>query len=847
MGNRKWVGMFSDLHAYQPWRVKAAALRTAPVSGPHILCQALGLVLLLLGGPMTAPAMSPLLASTTPLGGQRGTELELTLRGERLADAQQIIWYSPGIQVLGIQIPTNQAQTVKARIQISPDCRLGEHALRIRCASGVSDLRTFWVGPFPTVNDTAPNSDFAQPQTIPLNVTVEGVVENEAVHYYRVEARQGQRLSVEVEGMRLGRTFFDPFVAIMDPKRFVLASSDDTALLMQDPACSIIAPAEGPYLIQLRESSYGGNGDCHYRLHVGSFPRPTGVFPAGGKAGESISLKFLGLGAADLTTQMKLPSEPSGALAVFAESGGQTAPSPNWLRVSPFPNVLEIEPNDDRDHATSAGTNLPIALNGIIDHDGDVDWYNFTATKGQTIEVNVYARRLRSPLDSVLSIHDPNGNSLASNDDSAGADSYLRFTPPNDGRFFLRVSDHLKKGGPDFFYRVELTPVAGSLSLKLPDVSRNNAQERKCIVVPRGNRFATLVQAERQNFSGDLSLQAVDLPSGIVAQGDPMPGNQTLLPMVFEAAADAPIAGKLCDLRCKPVDTTQHLIGNLHQDFVFVRGEPGDSIYSQTFVDQIAAAVVEEVPFKINVVEPKVPLVRNGTMDLKVVALRRPGFDEPITLRMIYNPPGIGSANEVMIPKGETNALYRINANGEAEVRAWKIAVLATAPVNGAAAWVSSQLTSLTVAEPFLAMKIEMASTEPGQAARVLCTLDQKAPFEGKATCKLLGLPNGATTADATITKDDKQLVFDVATTAATPVGQHRSLFCAVTIVQTGEPIIHSLGGGGCLRIDAPKPAPVEVAAAKPAPPAAKPLTHLEKLRLEHAGKQNPDATGTPK
>jgi hypothetical protein len=331
------------------------------------------------------------------------------------------------------------------------------------------------------------------------------------------------------------------------------------------------------------------------------------------------------------------------------------------------------------------------------------------------------------------------------------------------------------------------------------------------------------------------------LPSGMSFQCDPLPANQTLVPVVFEAAADAPIAGKLCDLVGTPVDAAQKLKGRIRQDFVFARGEPNDSVYSQTVVEKIAAAVVEEVPFKIKIVEPKVPLVRSGTMDLKIVAERKPGFEEPITVRMIYNPPGVGAANEVVIPKGETNALYRVNASGDAEVRAWKIAMLATATVSGAPTWVSSPLTTLSVAQALVTMKIEMASAEQGQPARVLCTLEQKVPFEGKATCQLLGLPNAATTSEGAFTKDDKQIVFDVATTPATPVGQHKSLFCAVTIMKDGEPIQHSLGGGGCLRIDPPKPAPTQVAAAKPAgapaaaKPVEKPLTRLEKLRLDHS------------
>ncbi len=827
-----------------PWRYasRAGAVKTVA-----------GIVWFVLGGG-SLRAISPQLTSTSPAGAQRGAEVELTLRGERLADAQEILWYSPGFQVVKLEVPTHQAAVVKAQIKIAPDCQLGEHALRLRCASGISDLRTFWVGPFPSVKDSGTNSDFTQPQPIALNVTVEGVVENEAVHYYRVEAKKGQRLSAEVEGMRLGRTLFDPFVAIMDERRFVLASSDDTALLLQDPTCSVLAPKDGTYVIQVRESSYGGNANCQYRLHVGTFPRPTGVFPAGGKTGETLTVKFLSGLTNEFTQQVKLPEEAQERLAVFAEQDGQSAPSPNWLRVSTFANVLEVEPNDDKEHATPAGTNIPVALNGIISKDNDVDWYRFGATQGQVIEMNVYARRLRSPLDSVLNVYDTNGASLASNDDASGADSYLRFTAPATGDFLLRVSDHLKQGGPDFFYRVELTPVAGRLALKVPDVSRNNAQERKSIVVPRGNRFAIMVQAERQNFGGDLVIQAPELPGGMSFQCDHLPANQTLVPVVFEAGPEAPIAGKLCDLVGTPVDAAQKLQGRIRQDFVFARGEPNDSVYSQTVVEKIAAAVVEEVPFKIKIVEPKVPLVRSGTMDLKIAAERKPGFEEPIAVRMIYNPPGVGAANEVVIPKGETHAWYRVNANGDAEVRAWKIAMLATATVSGAPAWVSSPLTTLSVAESFVTMKIEMASAEQGQPARVLGTLEQKVPFEGKATCRLLGLPNGATTSEGAFTKDDKQIVFDVATTAATPVGQHKSLFCAVTIMKDGEPIPHTLGGGGCLRIDPPKPAPTQVAAAAPAaatPPAAAakpvetPLTRLEKLRLDHAEARKKAAEGT--
>ena len=53
------------------------------------------LVFLFLITPSTQAA-SPSLGALRPVGGQRGTELEITLSGARLGDAQEIIYYQPG-------------------------------------------------------------------------------------------------------------------------------------------------------------------------------------------------------------------------------------------------------------------------------------------------------------------------------------------------------------------------------------------------------------------------------------------------------------------------------------------------------------------------------------------------------------------------------------------------------------------------------------------------------------------------------------------------------------------------------------------------------------------------------
>ena len=83
------------------------------------------------------------------------------------------------------------------------------------------------------------------------------------------------------------------------------------------------------------------------------------------------------------------------------------------MRISEFPNVLEVEPNNEIAKSTPTNLEPPFALNGIIEEKGDVDFFKFSAKKGQPLDVAVFARRLRSPLDSVIDIYDAKGNRLA--------------------------------------------------------------------------------------------------------------------------------------------------------------------------------------------------------------------------------------------------------------------------------------------------------------------------------------------------------------------------------------------------------------------------------------------------
>jgi len=137
-------------------------------------------------------ANSPSLGGVAPRGIQRGTEAELVFSGARLANPKEVVFYNPGIQVLSIT-PVNDS-TVKVKVKTGPDCRIGEHPVRLRTALGITEVRSLFVDPLPDVAEKEPNSDFTKPQKINLNTVVNGVVDNEDVDYFAVDLKKGQRL-----------------------------------------------------------------------------------------------------------------------------------------------------------------------------------------------------------------------------------------------------------------------------------------------------------------------------------------------------------------------------------------------------------------------------------------------------------------------------------------------------------------------------------------------------------------------------------------------------------------------------------------------------------------------------
>jgi hypothetical protein len=635
--------------------------------------------------------------------------------------------------------------------------------------------------------------------------------------------KKGQRLAAEVEAVRLGGELTDAVLTVLGPDGRELATVDDTPLFRQDPFLTLLAPADGVYTVQVRETNYGGGDNSRYVLHVGTFPRPAAVFPSGGQAGTRVEVKLLGDAGGERTQTVKLPA-PGDDFAFYPSDGTAAAPTPNPFRVSPFPNVIESEPNDDPRQATPSPHGWPVAFNGVLDRPGDVDHFRFRAARGDVIDVQAFAFRIGSPLDTVVTVLDPSGAVLAANDDDETHDSRVRVTIPADGEYVVRVADKKKGGGPAFLYRIELTRPRVGLSVFVAAPVRKS-QDRQTIAVPRGNRVTAYLGVRRDGFDGPVTLTPGELPPGVKATVGTIPAGEYLMPVLFEAAADAPLGGRLVEWHGAGGETQAPVYGGFRQEVNLIPG-PGDSSFHTVTLSRLAVVVAEEGPLSVAVVPPAGPFAVDGTRDLTVKVARAKGFAEPVEVRFPCLPPGVEAPAAVVVPPDKAEAVVTLVAHPSAEVGDWPLAVeakpatavrgrrdplLAGAgnslrrrrPVAEGTLAVASQLLTVKVAAAPVKGRFLEATAEQGKVVKVTCELDA-APLPAGFTAKLDGLPPRATAEMVELKPGAKRVEFRVAVDATTPPGAHPSLVCELAGRVGGQAVVYRVGRGGALPVHAP-------------------------------------------
>ena len=276
--------------------------------------------------------------------------------------------------------------------------------------------------------------------------------------------------------------------------------------------------------------------------------------------------------------------------------------------MSSYNNVLENEAiNDSWNTIKESAGQLPLAFNGILQEEEDYDYFRFTAKKGQRFRFRAHAKKINSAVDPVLHVFNDKGATIGGNDDADNsADARYDFTVPADGDYYVRVYDMLKRSGEDFVYRVETEEFKPALVITMPEFTRRDNQFRKTMDIPRGGRFATVVNVTRQSVRCDGTLRdSRGFLPGSPIKSDQIPANVTQFPVVFYAKADAPVGAPVsANFGCTaPIRRSPSVVSTLRL-LDYVRGNPNGTLYYSKTADKLPVAVCEEAPFTINLVKP---------------------------------------------------------------------------------------------------------------------------------------------------------------------------------------------------------------------------------------------------
>jgi hypothetical protein len=263
----------------------------------------------------------------------------------------------------------------------------------------------------------------------------------------------------------------------------------------------------------------------------------TGIFPLGGRADTRVAVALQGwnLPMHDLTVEA---TEKQTGLVPLSVRKGKLISNEVPFAVDALPECVEQEPNNKPTEAQQVAP--PVIINGRIDPPGDWDVFSFQGRAGQRIVAEVDARKLDSPLDSVLKLTDAAGRQLALNDDyldkgsglsTHHADSLLAASLPADGVYDLHLGDAQQKGGPAYAYRLRIRAPQPDFALRVVPSS---------ISVRSGGTAPLTVYALRKDgFSGDIGVVLKDAPNGFRLGGARVPANQDQVRLTLTAPATA--------------------------------------------------------------------------------------------------------------------------------------------------------------------------------------------------------------------------------------------------------------------------------------------------------------------
>jgi len=551
----------------------------------------------------TAQQPPPRINYVFPAGATRGTtNVAVFIGGAELQSAFAVRFSSSALS--GTVVKVEHPTAVRISVTVAPDAPLGEHDLRLLTPGGASNRQRFFVGQLPEINEVEPNNEPAKAQLVgSFPVLINGQITDRDRDLFRFSAKAGQTIVCQIEARKLipyisdaVPGWLDATLRLCDAHGKELAFADDHH---SDPDPLLIhkIPADGDYFLEVRDVIHRGRGDFVYRLTISTEPYVAPTVP------------FV-----------------SGTPERIASAG----------------TTHRVEP--------------PVTVSGCIKTRGQTDLFTFAAQKDQVLIFEVFARRLGSPLDAIVTLLNDKGEELREVDDTETgepllvhfADPRFDYRFPAAGNYTVKLRDVQSHFGDDYTYRLRIAPPRPDFSLRIvPDAVR----------VGQGETILIPVTAVRKDwFGGEIILSTQNLPPGWLASSAVIFAGQNETQLTLTAPRDAPTNSCVA-----PIIVGKAKIGETE---VVRNAEPTEDV-TQAFsyhhlvpTKEFVVTVSEAPPFTLSVTPSGLSLSPESEIQILVKAFRKPGANREIALSLHKPPVGV-SAKPAVIPadKDETTLI----------------------------------------------------------------------------------------------------------------------------------------------------------------------------------------------
>lgn len=474
---------------------------------------------------------APRLLTTIPMGAKVGSQVEVTISGEHIEDADELTFSDRRITAARKLNAAGQPEPNKYVVSIAADCPIGIHEARVMTRLGISSSRAFSVGTLDEAVQTKANTTLATAMELKINSICNATMTQRAVDHYVFEAKKGQRVIVDCATRGIDSKL-DAVVIIAD------AAGRDLLVERRGGVLDFTVPADAKYVIKVHELTFKGGQPYYYRLAVSELP---------------VGAPIVRLPSTKPVNSFSWPPQGLKEQAELAES----------------------EPNNDRTKAQKIS--LPCDIAGSFFPAADVDVFEFEAKKGDVWWVEVASERFGLPTDpSILVQHVvrtgdtekatdvaefsdiPSPVKVSSNGyaydgppyNAGSADILGKLEIKEDGLHRLQITDLFggTRNDPKNVYRLvirkaapDFAVVAWALHMELRNGDRNAVS--KPLALRGGATMALEVVAiRRDGFDGDIDLAMEGLPEGVTASGLKIPAGQSRGLILVTANQNAPRA-----------------------------------------------------------------------------------------------------------------------------------------------------------------------------------------------------------------------------------------------------------------------------------------------------------------